>query len=111
MRTLIYFFAQLLRRLGVNFREENDPRVQAMQEAIKKLGSIRFHIEVLPDGSWAAESTNIDGIITGGTDKESINAMIKDAIFTYFGIPPQLCNDSLMKSSDEPLKLEQRVYA
>lgn len=111
MTKIIYQLAQILRRVGFNFHEEKDPRVQAMREMIKKLGSIQFNIEVFPDGSWAAESTNIDGIATGGTNKENINESIKDAVFTYFEIPPQLCHDHLMRTSDEPLKLEQRVYA
>ncbi len=111
MTNFVYSLAQALRHLGFNFHEENDARVKAMREEIRKLGSIKFDIEVFQDGSWAAESTNFDGIITGGTNKEHINETLKDAVFTYFEIPPQLCNDSLMRSSDEPMKLEQRVYA
>ena len=111
MANVIYKLARALRRLGFNFHEENDPRVKAMRETIRKLGSIQFKIEVFPDGSWAAESMNLDGIITGGTNKDSINETLKDAAFTYFEIPPQLCNDTLMRASDEPMKLEQRVYA
>ncbi|MFH1621039.1 MAG: hypothetical protein ABIB04_03065 [Patescibacteria group bacterium] len=110
MTKVVYKLAQALRRVGFNFHEENDPRVKAMREAIHRLGSIQFEIEVFADGSWAAESVNVDGIITGGTNKDNINKTIKDAVFTYFEIPPQLCNDKLMKGSDEPLKLEQRVY-
>jgi hypothetical protein len=97
--------------VGWNFHEATDPRVKIMRGTIQKLGSINFNIEVFPDGSWAAESINLDGIITGGTNKKNINETLKDAVFTYFEIPPQLCNDNLMKASDEPMKLEQRVYA
>lgn len=111
MTKAVYKLAQILRRLGYRFHEENDPRVLAMRKAIRDLGSIQFNIEVFKDGSWAAESINVDGIITGGTKKENINDAIKDAVFTYFEIPPQLCNDALMRGSDEPIKLEQRVYA
>jgi len=82
-----------------------------MQETIKKLNGIQFNIEISSNGSWTAESMNIDGILTGGTRKDRMNETIKDAIFTYFEIPPQLCNDRLVKSSNEPVKLEQRVYA
>ena len=110
MTKAIYLFSQALRRLGVRFHEEQDPRVQAMQKTIHDLGSIQFKIEIYEDGSWVAESTNIDGIITGGTNKDNINETLKDAVFTYFEIPPHLCNDALVKGSDEPLKLEQRVY-
>ncbi len=111
MTKIIYKLAQALRRVGFNFHEGNDPRVKAMREAIHQLGSINFNIEFFEDGSWAAESTNIDGIITGGTNKENINETLKDAVFTYYEIPPQLCNDGLMRASDEPMKLERRVYA
>jgi hypothetical protein len=111
MTKSIYLISQALRRLGFRFHEEQDPRVKAMQKAIHELGSIKFAIEISKDGSWAAESTNIDGIITGGTNKDSINETLKDAVFTYFEIPPHLCNDALVKGSDEPLRLEQRVYA
>lgn len=90
----IYRSAQLLRRVGVQFDEASDSRVQAMREAISKVGSIRFNIDVAADGSWVAESTNIDGIVTGGTQKERINEHLKDAVFTYFEIPPHLCNDA-----------------
>ena len=111
MTKAIYRLAQALRRLGFNFHEDQDPRVQAMRKAIRDLGSIKFNIEVFKDGSWAAESINMDGIITGGTNKDHINETLKDAVFTYFEIPPHLCNDGLVKGSDEPLRLEQRVYA
>lgn len=110
MTSFVYKLAQLLRRIGYDFQEEKDPRVQAMRKAIRDLGSIQFKIEVFPNGSWTAESTNLDGIITGGTNKDNINETLKDAVFTYFEIPPRLCNDSLMRSSDEPMRLEQRVY-
>ncbi len=111
MVKLVYRLAQLLRRTGFSFHEEQDPRVQVMKKMIKELGSIQFDIQVLNDGSWVAESVNIDGIITGGTKKDGINDAIKDAVFTYFEIPPQLCNDVLLRGSDEPMKLEQSVYA
>ncbi|MBP9864494.1 hypothetical protein KBC54_03540 [Patescibacteria group bacterium] len=110
MTNVVYKIAQVLRRAGFNFHEENDLRVKAMRQTIQELGSIKFNIEVFKDGTWAAESTNLDGVITGGTNKENINETLKDAVFTYFEIPPQLCNDSLVRGSDEPMKLEQRLY-
>ncbi len=111
MNKIIYQLAQGLRKFGFDFHEANDSRVKAMQTKIQELGSIEFKIELQPDGSWVAESTNLDGIITGGSKRQNINEMIKDAIFTYFEIPPYLCNDALVKSSSESLTLEQRVYA
>ena len=107
----MYSVANLLRKFGVNFKETNDPRVRAMQAAVQKLGAIAFRIEIHTDGSWVAESTNIDGIITGGTSRQNMSAMIKDAIFTYFEIPPYLCNDTLVKTDSDTVTLEQRVYA
>lgn len=111
MTKIIYKLAQVLRLMGIRFHEENDARVKAMRAKISKLGSIQFSIEIFPDGSWVAESTNIDGILTGGSTKDSINENLKDAVFTYFEIPPHLCNDALIKTQGEPLKIEQRVYA
>lgn len=111
MNKFVYTLAHALRRAGYDFHEAQDPRVIAMQEAIRKLGSIQFKIEVAPDGSWSAESVNIDGIISGGSNVQNIRDTLKDATFTYFEIPPHLCNEDLIKSQDEPLKIEQRVYA
>lgn len=111
MNKIIHASSMALRRLGIQFHEGNDRRVKAMQETISKLGSIQFKIEVFSDGSWAAESTNIDGIITGGTNKDRMNEYLKDAVFTYFEIPPYLCHAALIKTQDEPMTLERRVYA
>ena len=83
-----------------------------MLEEIRQLnGGIKFNIDHYPDGTWTAESTNVDGIITGGNDVKETSSMIKDAIFTYYQIPPQLCNDSLLKSDNEAVALTQAVYA
>ena len=111
MNVIIYHFARFFRRFGVDFGAANDSRVKAMQTAIQKIGAIEFTIEVAEDGSWVAESKNIDGIITGGTKSQNIQEMIKDATFTYFEIPPQLCDERLMKTTGEKVTLEQRVYA
>lgn len=96
---VIYHLAQAWRRVGYDFHEDRDSRVKSMREAIRGLGSIRFDIEGFPDGTWVAQSTNVEGIITGGADKKKMNPMLKDAIFTYYGIPPQLCNDGLVRTS------------
>lgn len=111
LNRLIYTLTNLARKIGVRFHEEQDARVQAMRQTIERLGGIQFTIEIDKHGNWAAESVNIKGIITGGTSKKNMNETIKDAIFTYFEIPPQLCNDRLMRAPDEPIKLEQRIYA
>jgi len=107
----IYKFSNLIRKMGIDLHENNDPRVIAMKREIDKLGRIEFKIEQYPDGSWTAESTNIDGIITGGTNTQDISATIKDAVFTYFEIPPYLCVDSLLRRDNEPVTMRQNVYA
>ena len=97
--------------MGVGLNEKDDKRVIEMKKDIDKLGKIEFKIEQYPDGSWTAESTNIDGIITGGKDTRDITSSLKDATFTYFEIPPHLCVDSLLKSDNEPTVIKQHVYA
>ena len=82
-----------------------------MKSEINKLGRIEFNIEQYPDGSWTAESTNIDGIITGGTSTQNISSSIKDAIFTYFEIPTHLCTDALLHGNSESTTTKQSVYA
>jgi len=107
----IYKFSNLIRKMGIDLHENNDPRVIAMKKEIDRLGKIEFKIEQYPDGSWTAESINIDGIITGGTNTQDISATIKDAVFTYFEIPPHLCVDSLLRRDNEPVTMRQNVYA
>ena len=107
----IYKFSNLIRKMGIDLHENNDPRVIAMKKEIDKLGKIEFKIEQYPDGSWTAESTNLDGIITGGTNTQDISATIKDAVFTYFEIPPYLCVDSLLRRDNEPVTMRQNIYA
>ncbi|HSX53091.1 MAG TPA: hypothetical protein VLF90_01850 [Patescibacteria group bacterium] len=109
---LIYATASTLRKLGVHFNEEQNELVLEMQRIITALDehAIQFKTEVAPDGTWSAESTNIDGIMTGGKDPRHIPEMIKDAVFTYFEIPPKLCRDELLRSDNEPAKVEQRVH-
>lgn len=105
-----YFFGRALRQGGVRLGAD-DARVRAMQYEIRRLGGkIEFKIEQYPDGSWTAESTNIDGIITGGKTVKYMPTMMKDAIFTYFGIPPHYCDDALLRADNEPVTLRQFVY-
>lgn len=107
---IIYSVVQALRKWGVRFDEQNDARVQAMRKEIERLNGIQFSIEQYPDGSWVAESKNIDGIITGSDSIKDLLSFQKDAIFTYFGIPPHLCNDVLLKADNEPVVVSQKVY-
>lgn len=95
----VYDFSVLLRKAGFDFHEQSNPKVIGMQKKINEIGRIEFKIEQYPDGSWTAESTNIDGIITGGKNTEDTSAILKDAVFTYFEIPPYLCVDSIIHNS------------
>ena len=91
MRKYIYNIANFVRKIGFDLNEKNDKRVLEMQRKISKIGKLEFKIEQYPDGSWVAESVNINGIITGGKTTKNMSAIIKDAIYTYFEIPPYLC--------------------
>ena len=104
--------ANAMRRLGHNYNEATDSRVIEMQRTINALNnhSIQFNIEQYPDGNWSAESTNISGIMTSDRDPQKISELIKDAIFTYFEIPPQPCRDELLRSDNEPAKIEQTIH-
>ena len=107
----IYSTAKLLRQLGYNFNEAGDERVQAMKKEIEHSGGrIEFKIEQYPDGSWTAEAVNFDGIITGGANTQEITPTIRDAVFTYFGIPAHLCDDTILGADNEPVTLKQHVY-
>lgn len=107
----IYLAAKQLRQWGYNFNENSDQRVLAMKKEIQRLGGrIEFKIEQYPDGSWTAESVNLDGVITGGLSTKEVAPTIKDAVFTYFGIPPHLCDDAALRADNEPVTLKQHVY-
>jgi len=98
--------------MGFHFDEKWHPNVVRMLEEIRQInGGIKFNIEHYPDGRWTAESTNADGIITGGNDVKETLSIIKDAIFTYYQISSQLCNDSLLRSDNEAVTVTQAVYA
>ncbi|MFH1789522.1 MAG: hypothetical protein ABH832_00410 [bacterium] len=107
----IYNISHLVRKFGFNFNESADKRVIAMRREISKIGKIEFKIEQYPDGSWTAESTNIDGIITGGKSTKGLSSILKDAVFTYFEIQAYLCVDTLLKGDNEPVTIKQNVYA
>ncbi|MEK7622123.1 MAG: hypothetical protein AAB415_03000 [Patescibacteria group bacterium] len=110
-RKFVFNSSQILRQLGLSFDERSNPSVIRMQEEIHRLGGgVKFKIEHHPDGSWSAESINVDGIITGSDDVRETNSMIKDAIFTYYEIPSYLCDDGLLKSDNEPVTVTQAVY-
>lgn len=107
----IHTLSNLARKFGYNFDETKDARVIKMKREIDRVGKIEFKIEQYPDGSWSAESVNFDGIITGGTNTQKISSALRDAVFTYFEIPPHLCVDTLLRGDNEPVTVKQNVYA
>jgi len=107
----VYKFANFLRAHGYKTGEGEDPRVQEMQSVINRLGGINFKIDFQASGEWVAESTNLDGIITGGKKYPAdVTDAIRDAVFTYFEIPPQLCNDTMITQRGEAVQVAERVY-
>lgn len=96
--SLRYRFFSFLHKIGINFDSRKNPEVQKMVKALKQLKNHQmvFELEVDKDGNWAAESIDFPGLITGGSANDSFAPLIIDAIFTYFDIPPQYCNDSLL---------------
>lgn len=109
---IIFDLANLARKFGIRFNYETNTNVLEMKKALAGINNkIEFKIEQYPDGSWTAESVNIDGIITGGKNYANISNTLKDAVFTYFDIPPHLCASSLLRADNEPVTLIQRVYA
>lgn len=74
-----------------NIKKKNIPEVETMLEEIKLANGINFVVTKEENGDWMAESTNIEGILTGGSSSDNIDDMIKDAIFTYYGIDSKDC--------------------
>jgi hypothetical protein len=111
----IYRLSQLARKVGYDFNAEKDSRVIQMHKVITDIGGrINFDIEVSDEGDWVAESSSLGStIITGGKNYSPKNAreVMKDAIFTYFDIPPHLCEESLLRGAEEPITVKQKVYA
>jgi hypothetical protein len=100
---------QIAKRFNVKFDGITDPAVQAMRGEIQRLGGIQFRIELTPSGDWMAKSTNVDGILTGGSAEDSKDELIKDAIFTYYGVRPQYCEGSLLRTAGESKVIRQDV--
>lgn len=77
---------------ALNIKKKNIPEVETMLKEIKLANSINFVITKDEEtGDWMAKSTNIEGILTGGSSSDNIDDMIKDAIFTYYGIDSKDC--------------------
>ena len=98
-----YCFGKTLRRLGIGFDAEKNEAVENMLKTIAKLENrkIKIVLEFDKDGNWSAEAENLPGLITGGNlrENDNINEMIIDAIFTYFAIPPEYCDEAVFSKS------------
>jgi hypothetical protein len=107
--SLTYKLVQVAKRFNVSFDVNSDPAVHDMLAEIKRLGGIQFRVELAADGDWLAKSTNIDGILTGGSANEDKDELMKDAVFTYYGISPKHCEDSLLRTAGESKVIRQDV--
>lgn len=110
--SLKYRVFNLLRRFGLGPDPMKSPEVQKMIEASKKDGKVGFvlKLQLFADGEWLITSDELPGLITGGSIKErnNIEEQMIDAIFTYFGVPPEYCDNSLFlgkKSVKHKVKL------
>lgn len=112
MRRITYELSKMLRTFGVVFDASDNEEVLELKRSIRLLrnGRIEFYIEQYPDGSWSAESTNIDGIATGGDDPRLISDSIKDAIMTYYEIPARYYDTVDLRSDNEPVTSQQKVH-
>lgn len=106
-----YRVAQLARKHGFKFNEEQQPEVIAMRQEIADLedSSINFQVSQYPDGSWSAVSVNVEGIVTGGLEAKEAEAIIKDAILTYYGIPSKYADDRLLRATGKAVTTEREV--
>ncbi len=97
--------------MGMKVDPLSSGEVREMREAIDSLGEggIKFEIGTYADGSWSARSTNVEGIITGGFDRSEMTEMVKDAIFTYYGVPPQYCEDKLLQGTGEKKTVKNEI--
>lgn len=113
MKTSLAFkVATLARKYGLKVNDLKNPSVASMKDAIESLGpeGIQFAISGYEDGSWMAKSVNVDGILTGGDDMAECTELIKDAIFTYYEVPPQFCNDALLHKSGDKKTVHNEAF-
>lgn len=112
MRSVIYEATKMLRLLGFSFDDSKNKAVQDFKRELRGLNNsrIEFYIEQYPDGSWTAESTNVDGISTGGTDPREISDFLKDAVLTYYEVPAVYYDTVKIRSDNEPVTVQQKVH-
>lgn len=99
--SLRYKISNALRKFGIALDAEKQPAVQNMWKTIRKLdgGKILFELSLDKDGDWSAIAVNLPGLMTGGSLSDPISDMIEDAIFTYFAIPPEYCDERILNKN------------
>ncbi|MCL2085832.1 type II toxin-antitoxin system HicB family antitoxin [Candidatus Saccharibacteria bacterium] len=109
---LAYKLVNIAKSCGLVFDAKNNPEIKEMQKTIAKLENkaIIFRVAKDTNGDWYAESTNLPGILTGGNSTDDINEMIKDAIFTYFGVPAKYCDDRLLRHENERVEIKREAF-
>lgn len=112
MRGVVYEASKILRSLGFVFDESKSKEVREFHKELRSLKNsrIEFYIEQYPDGSWTAESTNVDGIATGGVDPRAVNEYLKDAVLTYYEIPAIYYDTINIRSDNQPVTVQQKVH-
>lgn len=112
MRGAIYQATKVLCLLGFSFDDSKSEAVQTLKRELRGLHNsrIEFYIEQYPDGTWTAESTNVDGIATGGTDPREISDSLKDAVLTYYEVPAMYYDTVKIRSDNEPVTVQQKVH-
>lgn len=106
-----YRLARLVKQMGLQCNPQKCEALLGMQKEMATLrDGIQFSITRDASGGWVAESANIDGILTGGGPNDSVDNMIKDAIFTYYGVPPEYCDGALIRSASESATTKQAMY-
>lgn len=112
MRAVVYEAAKILRSLGFSFDDSKNETIRAFRKELRSLKNsrIEFYIEQYPDGTWTAESTNVDGIATGGDNPREMSDMLKDAVLTYYEIPALYYDSVTIRSDNEPVTVQQKVH-
>ena len=112
MRSVIYEATKILKSFGFIFDVSKSKEVAEFKKELRSLDNsrIEFYIEQYPDGSWSSESTNVDGIATGGKDPRLMNEYLKDAVLTYYEIPAIYYDSVNLRSDNEPVTVQQKVH-
>lgn len=99
-----YRLSLALRKLGFETDPTKCQAIDEMQRSVNALPGkhIRFVINHDDNGDWCAKSIEPVGIITGGSAQDDVSDMLKDATYTYFGVPARYCDSTLLRVAGEP---------